>query len=414
MSYTYVTAVVRTSRTDPTWVTTDLSQTPLNTILSAYYQAVITLTNSFDLTNTYLTSAALATVAPPAMPSPTLTSWLASLGNASLPTTTTPPSTTTIPVGYSDAWQAGFVANLGSVNRSTTTTLTASGMDDVLLTKAGLDMSVMSDYMLTTVNGYLHPTVGSISGLYILGGGISNRICGDNHVGILSFLNIGKITQIPITASMIYKPSGLGNYSQHAYIQLPVSMAGKILLMSIGGYLHALDPVYQKVSDTVIKVNMNRIAFPERVYQSIKAIDLSSLPIETGTVAGSTQYVTASLKSDAVIQAYLTLPQTFAILVDAPSFYRNTIYLERSCVPGRYFNASAQRFPLMGPMGRIWDYRISQEEDEFVYGCDEMHNEHYDFQTTDWFNKLSIANNRYSARPWSNGKATLLEMGTYG
>jgi hypothetical protein len=134
--------------------------------------------------------------------------------------------------------------------------------------------------------------------------------------------------------------------------------------------------------------------------------------LETGA-GKNNQYVLASIYSDEVIGAYLTLSQSFAIVVDAASFYARKHHLERGMVPGRYFSGQPQRFPMMGALGRLWDYRLSQEEDTYVYGSEPIHDAHYLFQTTDYKNQLSIAGSREGALPWSNANAYLLEFGTY-
>lgn len=413
MSYSYVSAVTRATRQTVQWTATDLSQVPLNSILQDYYEVSIELSNPFDATNTYLTTDILQSVMPQTIPSPTLSAWLTSLGSHSLPTTTTAPLTTTTPVLYSDAWQAGYVAVLTDMNASPDAALPDGAKDDLLLTKAGLDMASMSNYLLTTINGYLHLSGGSINGLYVKDGGKSQRIYNDNHVGVMSFYQIGTVQQIAITPSMIYKPSSDWAFSQAAWIDLGVSLANKIVLLSIGGYLHALDDTYIKTGDSTIKVLFNRIAFPERIYQSQHAIDLSSLPLVKGPSSDSQQYTVSSIFSDATILAYLTLSQSFAIVIDAKDFYVQKHDLEDPCNPGRYFGTAPLRYPLIGAYGKMYEYRLSQEMDTYVYGCDPMEWDHFLFQTMDWQNYIAIGPNREGSRRWSNAKGYLLEMGSY-
>ena len=193
MAYTYVSAQVRATRQTVEWTSADLSQVPLNTILQAYYQVSIELANPFDPANTYLTSATLEQIAPPDIPSPTLSAWLVSIGHGAIPTIAQAPLTNTTPVGYADAWQAGYVANLTNMDASPDSDATPSSLNDLLVTKAGLDMSSMSDYLLTTVNGYLHLSGGSVNGLYVKDGGKTGRIANDNHLGIFSFINLSLI-----------------------------------------------------------------------------------------------------------------------------------------------------------------------------------------------------------------------------
>jgi hypothetical protein len=414
MAYTYVSAMVRLNRQTAQWSAVNVSQMPINTILQTYYEVSIELSNPFDSANTYLTSQTLANIQPLEIPSPTLVSWLASLGNKALPTIATAPSTTTTPVRYSDGWEAGWVANLTDMNAALDTELPPSAMNDLILTKAGIDPANMANYVLTTVNGYLHLSGGGLNGIYVKDGGKSLRIANKNRFGIMSFLNVGAVSQIPITPSMIYKPNSNWNYSEAVWIDLGIPLEGKIVLMSIGGYLHVLDDTYVKTSNQSIKINFNRIAFPERLYQSARSIDLSSLPLDKGpSGATSQQYTVESIYSDEVIAAYLCLSQSFAIVVDCVDFYTVKHDLETGSVPGRYFGSTLQQFPLYGSYGRLFDYRLSKEENTYVYGCDSNEWSHFLFQTYDWQNYLSIGPNREGARPWSNGKGYLLEFGSY-
>jgi hypothetical protein len=414
MAYTYVSAMVRATRQSVEWTAANLSQVPLNSIIQDYYEVSIELSNPFDPAPTYLTTATLQQVMPQSIPSPTLAAWLISLGNEALPTIATAPSTTTTPVRYADGWQAGWVAKLTDMYAAPDAPLPDGAKNDLLLTKTGLDMASMSNYVLVSVNGYLHLSGGSLNGLYVKDGGKTMRIANDNHFGIFSFLPIGTVQQIPIKPTMIYKPNSNWSYKDAVWVDLGVSLTNKIVLLSLGGYLHVLDGTYLKTGDQTIKINFNRIAFPERLYQSIGSIDLSSLPLNRGpSGAASEQFSVSSLYSDAVIAAYLCLSQSFAIVVDCQDFYTARHDLEASCVPGRYFGSAALRYPLMGAYGRLYDYRLSQEEDTYVYGCDSMRWDHFLFETMDWQNYLSIGPNREGSRRWSNAKGYLLEFGSY-
>lgn len=412
MTYQYVSAMTRSTRETVDWVATDLSQQTLMAILNNYFDVYIQLSDQISTGPLYLTKDGLRQAAPHQAPGPTLTAWLAGLGNASLPTVTEPPSITATPVEYADAWQAGWVGNLSDASKAVDYPGPDASKPDVLLSKTGIDPANMSQFVLTTINGYLHYSQGSPQGIYAMRGGVTARLSNDNHAGILSFLKVGPVQQIPITADMLYKTNPNQKYSQSVYVKLPVSLTGKTLLLSIGGYLHVLDGTYSKINDNAVKVNFRLIPFPERIYQSRTKIDLSSLPLETGA-GDNGQFSVESIYSDEVIAAYMTLSQSFAIVVDSANFYSRKWYLERSVTPGRYFSNLYQRFPLIGTMGRIWDYRLSKEEDTYVYGCDSIEYPHHLFSTADYLNQLSVVGIREPSRPWTNGKGYLLEFGGY-
>lgn len=414
MAYTYVTAVARATRETVQWSTVDLSEVPLNQIIQDYYAVSIQLSNPFTAFNTFLTTDTLMQVMPKDIPAPTLSAWLASLGDSALPTIAEAPTTTTTPVLYSDGWEAGWNAVLTDSNAAPDAVLPAGAMNDLLLTLPGLDMASMSNYILVSVNGYMHLSWGSINGLYVKDGGKTMRNANNNHFGIFNFLPVGSVQQIPITADMLYKPNPQLSYNQAVWVDLGVSLTDQIVLLSIGGYLHVLDGTYVKTGDQSIKILFNRIDFPDRLYQSQAALDISSLPLDKGpSGASSQQYSVASLFSDATIAAYLTLSQSFAIVVDAQDFYVQQHALEAPRLPGRYFGYGLMQFPLFGPLGKLYEYRLSIEDGIYVYGCDPMRSNNYLFRTADWEDQLSIGPNREGSRRWTNGTGYLLEFGSY-
>lgn len=412
MAYTYSSAFVRASRDSVEWVHTDLSQVKLNDILNNYKDIYIVLTNPVVSGPLYLTRTGLESVMPPAIPEPTLTAWLVSIGNMTLPTQALPPASVVTPVGYADAWQAGYKAVLSDHTRAPDTQLPNAAKPDLLLTKAGVDLYAMAKYLLVTVNGFLHPTSGSVNGLYVLGGGTSGKKANDNHVGVLSFLNVGAIQQIPLTADMFFKPNPALKYSQNVYVKLPVSLTGKTLLLSIGGYLHVLDDAYTVVGDNTVKIAVRKLPLLQRLFQSNGSIDLSSLPIEKGP-RNAEQFALETVYTDATISAYLTLPQSFAIVVDTAQFYRRVKQLETPKLSGRFFSPSPDRFPLIGAHGRLYDYRLSKEDDTYVYGTDPALSPQFLFETTDANNLLSASSAKQGYRRVIPTQGQLLEFGTY-
>lgn len=413
MAYTYTSALARVSRTAPSWIPVEIGDLAIAATLTAYYDLIVTLHSPFLTGPCYLTKALLWDQAPRQIPGTiTLNQWLGSLGNTTLTTLASMPATTPTPVRYSDAWQAGYAIEKASIARNPNTQAAAASLPDLRLTKPGLDMVSMSNYLLVSVNGYLHRSVGTINGLYALGGGITHQLANDNYCGVFSFLNVGAVQQIPITPVMVHKPSLQLMYRESAYLTTPVSMHGKVVLLSLGGYLHCMDGLYDKLGDTTLKLNLHRLQLPQRLYQSVNRIDLSSLPMDTDPT-GDLRWSLAAIYSDATILAYLTLPQSFLILVDAESWYMQSHVLERSAVPGRYFGYSSRRLPLIGPLGRLYEYRLSQEEDTFVYGCEPMHDPQFNFETTLFQEARSLSAHQYSALPWRPGLGQLLEMGTF-
>lgn len=412
MAYTYQAARARLRQIDADWIDVDLSATPINDIFTQYAKVYITLTNPVLTGNQYLDMDLVRSRIPPSTKLVTIPQWLASIGNASLPTSAQEPQTTLIPARYADAWRAGYQIRAVQIGRHPDAELPPADKTDLLLTKGSLNFNQYWKYCMVTVNGLFHRIGGSNYGLYVLDGGKSRVVANDNQVGIMSFLNVGVLDYIPITADMIYKTSDQESYGEFAHIKLPYNPDGKTVLLVLGGYLHILDEAYTLVGQQSLKVNFRRIPYPERIFESSKIIDLSGLGLKPAE-GNPNQYALSDLYSDRTIVNYLTMSQSFIVVVDTPSFYLRRHQLERAKEPGRYLWSSPDQYPLMAGLGQMYDYRIMPEYGQYVYSCKPALDKQYNFRTQPWEDTTSIDPTLNTVKPWRLSRAFLLEMGRY-
>ena len=101
----------------------------------------------------------------------------------------------------------------------------------------------MSRYCLISVNGLLHKADGSVNGLYVRDGAKSSRIANKTNVGIISFKDVGEFDIIPINRNMIKQPSETLRLKEKIYLDLNTDLSNKTVLLSLGGYLHAVDNI---------------------------------------------------------------------------------------------------------------------------------------------------------------------------
>lgn len=412
MAYQLVAARVRSKSLDAGWSDLDVGALTLNELYLNYSKVYLTLSNVVIPDPVYLDMAAVRDQIAPSMLSPTVNDWLAGLGNTSLPTITALPETTLNQVGYTDMWYAGYKAVPSDHLRNPQSQAPISSLNDLLITKDGVDFQQFWNYCLVTVNGLLHRVGGSPYGLYVLRGNESAVIRNDNQLGLMSFLKVGALTTYPITADMIYKTNDNQKFSNRVHVKLPVSVENKTVLLVLGGYIHVLDETYRMVSDRSFTVDMNNYPFPERVFEALGRINLSSMQLNPPP-GNAEQFALDDLYSDRAIKAWFTLPQSFVVVVDTPNFYVRHHALERLKVPGRFVNHELQRFPLISAMGRIYDYFIQPEQGSFVYSTEAARDIEYNFRTFGWESTLSIDPTRYSAKPWRLARGSLLEMGSY-
>jgi hypothetical protein len=413
MTYSLVSAVARKRNSVEPWASVDISSMSFSQIYSAFARCIVTLSNNLLPNNVYLDLAAIQATAGLNFTTQTFISYLANLGNKSLPTTAQPPSTALTPVLYGDAWQAGFSCDVANASVAPSVPLPIMDKHDVLLTRANTDYSFMAQHALITINGFFHYSGGvSNNGVYAIGGADTWRKGNDNQVGIYSFANVASLQLIPITESMIYKQTELQELGEFTYLNVGQSFSGKTPMLVLGGYLHALDGCYDVVGNGQLRINFNKIPLPERIFESRKYLDLSSVPFAS-TANNPNQIAVSDLTNDAVIKAYLTLSQSFIVLVNTPYMYRRKWKLEQPKQPGRYYGyqQNLALFPLLGYVGRFRECVVKYDWGTYVFCTAENWKPNYLFRRTDWENQVSLDSSLVGSQPISWLPGYVLELG---
>lgn len=196
--YTYSKAVALQKSLGAQWQSVDLTTTPVADIYNDYNRIVL------ELNNTYLTDPVCVDMAvfkeKYGVFAGTIPDMLAELDNAVLDTVNGLPSTAVKYCKYSDAFRAGYKMRLCDAGRFYPDNYPKKELHDIAIARPGYatDMSLLHDHCLVTVNGYLHMTDADNQYTYVYKGGDSLRKSNQNQVGLLSFLDIGKLTKIPV------------------------------------------------------------------------------------------------------------------------------------------------------------------------------------------------------------------------
>lgn len=293
----------------------------------------------------------------------TLNEFLFSNGSASLPVEDKLITLDYATVRFYNLWNAGFI--MKPVNRAFHPDMVIPWEEqtDLLCTKPGANAINMTKYGLFTVNGFMHIGDTLEESNIIYNGCETGRLGQDTHVGFLDFQRVGELKCYPITKDMVYKRHPDSVFKESVYIKVPVSMAGKTPLLSIGGYLHALDGMYTAVSDRILKFNFNKYNWLKRYLVAKGNINCESL--EVGRLSnGAIDY--QSLFSDDVIERWFTLPQSFIVLVDVPELNVSTMEVEYSGLPGVYYSYQKPKYPLILGEGMVAEYSQSQQRQTTV------------------------------------------------
>ncbi|QVD49379.1 hypothetical protein LUCX_309 [Xanthomonas phage vB_XciM_LucasX] len=414
MSYQLVEARARSKDLSAEWAVVDVTNITIGTLFTTYSNVWLTLSHTALDHNVYLELNSIREALAASYSSLTLAQWLTQNGNGTLPTQNTAPKLGLKLVKYSDAWRAGYDIKPINRFRSDDSQLAVGDKHDLLMSKTGVDFMVYHRYAMVSVNGFFHRVAGSTTGLQVIEGNRSGRLANDNQIGIHSFREVGRLEYLPITPSMIFKTVEDQGYKTRAYLQLPAAASDKIALLVLGGYLHVLDEVYTRTGPTTLCINFNKLAWPERYFDSRRFIDLQSLPL-TLDPDNPTHVAVEDLYSDAVLQAYMTLPQSFVVLVNAKDFFarkRPTVNIK---LPGRFeVPTTTERLPMFGAWGKVYDYAIFPDWGTHVLACSENQKQNYLFRTTKWQGDRAISAVLDAYRPWDWSDAYMLEMGRFG
>ncbi len=411
--YVYESARARTKGRETTWLDIDLQTVPMRDVFQNYAEVVLTLSHDVTPHLLFLKLNDIRATFPSARLGLTLSAWLTANANSTLPTFTTPPTYRERVVQYADIWNAGYDVLPVDRRRAWNAQLPHGDKNDLLIRRSNIDFRNLWQYCMVSVNGYFHRVGGSEEGLYVAEGGRSGRIANDNQLGILSFRDVGSLEYIPIVMGMVHKTAAFQKYSDYADVTLPESVEGKTVLLVLGGYLHVLDEVYRVTGPRTVRINLANYPFAERLFDSKKKINLDSLDLTPGP-ENENQYALEDLQSDATLLAYLTLPQSFFVVVDTPYLFAIKEVVENAKSPGVYIAPTPfTPYPLFGAIGRHLIYRRKDDWGRTVLSCENVRDYDYNFHRAQWPQHLSLDDKAYSSNPWAYARSYLLKLGRY-
>ena len=346
-------------------------------------------------------------------PTFTVQQWLTSLGNQTLPFEDKLPPEKERLVKYAQAWHAGYKLQPKGRNANVNSDASKFSKEDLLMTHPTHSYKDYDDYCLTTVNGYFHITDYTTDGIRIWDGNKSVRRANNNQIGVYSFETVGKIRKVPITPDMV-KPQRAGApLNDASYLTMPanIDIENKTVLLVVGGYLQVLSKVYMSVSEHTWRIELGSSMFLDRYIQSVRELDLDVLGL-TIDPKNPTLMSLAQMRSDEVVMKYLTMSQTFFVIVDTPTFFQDYEPVEWLRLPGRFIDPEETKLPMVGAYGRALDYHTIHEVDTFVYAASDNIRHNYDAMSTPWTTKPLVDGGRYPAHPFHHDEAFFRILGT--
>lgn len=316
-------------------------------------------------------------------------------------------------VEYADIYLSGYKVKPCIIGEDTPVGTPLNLLKDLVITKNyfNTDLSLLHTHSLLTLNGYIQPTDANVykNEAYIVGGYDNTYYSHSNHIGLLSFLNLGSIDKYPIKdENIIYSKDT--DLVERLYIHLPTSIENKTVMLSLGGHLILPDQDTLYATNTnVVCLKPHKLNLIEKYLESRKYVDLSSLNMDISTNNPDMINI-KQLYSNDTIKAWLQLPQSFIIVLDAKEVIYNRIYLRHGKLPGRYISYHRPTLPLILGHGRMAEYWVTEEDGVYELNTLATGYNNYTHQYTTNKYKLNIDDSRISCDTYNMEKPYLLQI----
>lgn len=368
--YSYISSWVKPSRYNTPYSDVNLNDMLLSDILRDFNDGYIVLSNTGLSRPVYLDIHNLRRDKVPINLTKTLRGWLQSIDDLTLMASSTMPTYSTEQVLSRDATLAGFKIDLCEPNKDANTGASVGNKTNLFITNPLGRHNVLQTRVLTTVNGFLHLNRPYSTGIQVYDGGKSMLHAKSNNVGLISFEKIGDVQQIPIKAEHLHRYTPATPFNTTVMLDLDVSLVGKSIILSLGGYMFVA-PSFTKIANDesgLLEINLSKIDIPLKLLKSYEFIDLS----DAGIVEADPDNLSfgkiriSEVMSDVAIRKWLTLPQSFVIVVDTPVLTLERIPTQRTGLYGVFETHENPYLPLMDHYGRLPEYWAKQQHDAWI------------------------------------------------
>ena len=414
--YQYLRSVCLARTIGAQWREVDLSHALVFDIYATYYQVFHIVKTPFHTEELYVDFNALRSEF--SSYNNSLLQWFHEVGNRTLPYVDSIPSHHLKFAKYSDGFYSGYRADLCKVGFNYPRSVGREYLPDIRIDRPRYktDLSSLHTHCLVSINGLYHLTDADDKFAYVYQAGQTNRLSNQNQFGILSFLDIGEITKIPITPEMVGRVESTRPLKEKLRITLPnedIDLSNKSTILVLGGYLIFEQPhVFWQNSDNSYIVEITNLPYLERVMESQRYIDLSSLGLDK-YMGRDDLFNIDQMYSDEVLRAYATLSQSYLAIVDTPQLFTKRIYIRKTNSPGHYLSHTDPVYPLIAGQGKVLEYWKQHEDGQWSLSVTDPYYKHYVFRE-EVENKLE--NITPNLTPYSLGRVTngyLLEIAGY-
>lgn len=360
--YIYVKSFVIARTFGSEWISPDISNLQIKAIYEKYFKAYLVVKDT--LTDTEVNIDLEHYKHEYVESDLTIAQWLHALAGTVLKTIPVIEAAHMASVRYENAISTGYKYSLGRIGFPYPQNMTHDELHDLRIVRPNYptNMRLLHTHCLLTVNGYFHQSDADEEAAWIVDGGKTAMKSRCSHTGILSFLDIGSVELVQITNEMISPLTQGEVLSEGLLIKLDKDLTSKSPIFFIGGYMIRPEPeTFYQVGDSTWCLNLLGLPYFERVLESQKHLDLSSMELEHPDNHIDGTLNREQLLTDKTIRAYLTLSQSFIAIVDTPELYFNKVFVRNSNLPGMITAFQEPTMPLVMGYGKCVEYSKIQE-----------------------------------------------------
>jgi hypothetical protein len=410
--YSYVKAVCLARTAGSQWI----EQTILNHVVFSIYdtftKVYIELSNPVLPQNIYVDLDSLR--AEFSSFSGTLNDLLVILDNRTLETVNQLPNTEIKFVRYSDAIRSRYKIDLCKMGLNLPANYPNEDRPDLVMSRPSFDtdMSLIHSHCLVTVNGFVHMTDTDGEKAFVIDGGKTLQRSRMNKLGIMSFLDVGRLTKVKILPTNITAQNTTSNLYDRTFFSIDVDLTGKCCILILGGYMVMPEQgVFWQTGINTFTLDWTKIPYIERVYESDRTLNLSTLNL-TRDPLNPNLFSFPQLVSDQTLINYMTMSQSFLVVVDKEFLITKKIPIKHSNLPGMFTTYQDPTYPLFVGHGKIAEYWKTYEGDSQRWSLTvaDSYYQNFIISQQNTTNLNLINNNEVPYKSFYNSKGLMLEI----
>lgn len=345
----------------------------------------------------------------------TLANLLIQLADRALATVQTLPNQAIKYVKYGDIFQAEYKVKLTRAGLSLPDNYPDSEKHDLEITRPKYitDLSLIHSHCLVSVNGHYHMTDSDGERAFVLNGAVTMRKGGNNQMGLLSFLDIGAIKKVKLKKENIVGQSPTSPLKEKIFFSVDEDLENKSYILVLGGYLVLpTQGVFWRNGQSSFALDLNQLPYAERIFESGLNLDLSGLGLTSQEINPNLVNV-EELLSDSVIRNYMTLSQSFLVVVSTTNMVSNKIFLRHSSSPGMFTSYIDPVYPLLVGNGKVAEYWKVQEDGFWSVNVQDSYWRNYIISQQPIRSIVNANDHLVSSQPFKRGRGYMLELGCW-